>query len=425
MLAQVLQSGPTFIIRPAGPLNVLAEEVQKTPAELARELAVVQQMTSLQSVGQQIIQQFFQPNNDNNPNPQSNGHPHTQIQILFPTITTVMDETTHTGGTVDHVAATVTTTDGNGVPFGPTQIFDIPVPNGVTPPNAPAIIAADDRGAAAGAIVNGGSTNDPTPVIHVDLSGTNAFAGDAVELFNGTTAVGLPVLLTAANIAAGFVDITTPALADGAYHLNASITDAAGYTSPASNVADFTVDTVAPTLASIAPAAYTDTSAPDHFDATTGTLVGNDAAGAAALTYGIDGGAADTSHGGYNIAEAGTYGTLYVNSASGAYEFIPNDAAINSLSTAATEHFTVTATDPAGNKAHQDFAVTLTGANDAPVVVGNTSTANNHDLVNNLGGTAGFGENVLAANDDGSTPAIDITSVFGSEGLNFFGTHFT
>ncbi|HZE17917.1 MAG TPA: FecR family protein, partial [Mycobacterium sp.] len=153
VLAQVLQSGPTFIIRPAGPLNVLAEEVQKTPAELARELAIVQQMTSLQSVGQQIIQQFFQPNNDNNPNPQSNGHPHTQIQILFPTITTVMDETTHTGGTVDHVAATVTTTDGNGLPFGPTQIFDIPVPNGVTPPNAPAIIAADDRGAAAGAIV--------------------------------------------------------------------------------------------------------------------------------------------------------------------------------------------------------------------------------------------------------------------------------
>ncbi|HZE16998.1 MAG TPA: nidogen-like domain-containing protein, partial [Mycobacterium sp.] len=148
-----------------------------------------------------------------------------------------------------------------------------------------------------------------------------------------------------------------------------------------------------------------------------------------------------TSHGGYNIAEAGTYGTLYVNSASGAYEFIPNDAAINALPAAATEHFTVTVTDPAGNTAHQDFAVALTGVNDAPVVVGNTSTASvptdmltslaasylvaGHDLVNKLGGAAGFGENSLGPNDDGSTPAINITSVFGSEGLNFFGTHFT
>jgi Ca2+-binding RTX toxin-like protein len=42
-------------------------------------------------------------------------------------------------------------------------------------------------------------------------------------------------------------------------------------------------------------------------------------------------------------------------------------------------------------------------------------------LVNGLGGTAGFGENSLARNDDGSSSAIDIRSVFPS-GLNFFGT---
>jgi Ca2+-binding RTX toxin-like protein len=42
-------------------------------------------------------------------------------------------------------------------------------------------------------------------------------------------------------------------------------------------------------------------------------------------------------------------------------------------------------------------------------------------LVNNLGGAAGFGENVLPVNDDGSTLAIDITSVFGPDGLDFFG----
>jgi hypothetical protein len=46
-------------------------------------------------------------------------------------------------------------------------------------------------------------------------------------------------------------------------------------------------------------------------------------------------------------------------------------------------------------------------------------------LVGNLGGTAGFGENVLPANDDGSTPFIDVTSVFGANGLNFFGHNYT
>jgi hypothetical protein len=47
------------------------------------------------------------------------------------------------------------------------------------------------------------------------------------------------------------------------------------------------------------------------------------------------------------------------------------------------------------------------------------------DLVNNLGGTAGFGENSLARNDDGSTSFIDLTSVFGSQGINFFGHNYT
>ncbi len=42
------------------------------------------------------------------------------------------------------------------------------------------------------------------------------------------------------------------------------------------------------------------------------------------------------------------------------------------------------------------------------------------DLVRNLGGTVGFGENILNRNDDGSTGPIDITGVFGGP-LDFFG----
>ena len=45
-------------------------------------------------------------------------------------------------------------------------------------------------------------------------------------------------------------------------------------------------------------------------------------------------------------------------------------------------------------------------------------------LTNGLGGAAGFGENALAANDDGSTAFLDLSTVF-SGGLDFFGTNYT
>jgi hypothetical protein len=43
------------------------------------------------------------------------------------------------------------------------------------------------------------------------------------------------------------------------------------------------------------------------------------------------------------------------------------------------------------------------------------------DLINGLGGPAGFGETDAALSDDDATPAIDLTPVF-PDGLNFFGT---
>ncbi len=46
-------------------------------------------------------------------------------------------------------------------------------------------------------------------------------------------------------------------------------------------------------------------------------------------------------------------------------------------------------------------------------------------LVNNLGGTAGFGESSLARNDDGSTAFIDMRPIFGAQGINFFGHYYT
>lgn len=46
-------------------------------------------------------------------------------------------------------------------------------------------------------------------------------------------------------------------------------------------------------------------------------------------------------------------------------------------------------------------------------------------LLNGLGGAAGFGENYLTRNDDSYVSSIDIRPVFGNSGLNFFGTTYT
>ncbi|MDH6263564.1 hypothetical protein M2427_007520 [Bradyrhizobium sp. BR13661] len=46
-------------------------------------------------------------------------------------------------------------------------------------------------------------------------------------------------------------------------------------------------------------------------------------------------------------------------------------------------------------------------------------------LINGLGGPAGFGTNTLAAGDDNYSSAINITSVFGTAGVNFFGHNYT
>ncbi len=60
----------------------------------------------------------------------------------------------------------------------------------------------------------------------------------------------------------------------------------------------------------------------------------------------------------------------------------------------------------------------LSAVAQADITHGNT-------LVGGLGGAAGYGENSLAPNDDGSSAAIDITGIFGSTGLGFFGTNYT
>jgi VCBS repeat-containing protein len=97
-----------------------------------------------------------------------------------------------------------------------------------------------------------------------------------------------------------------------------------------------------------------------------GTLVGADVDGDT-LTYGIQGGSAS----GVNLVSLlGTYGTLTVNTATGAYSYAPNAAAIDPLDTGEnpTDSFTVTVSDGHGGTGTQTYTVNVHGGDDTPTL---------------------------------------------------------
>ncbi|HEY0650837.1 Ig-like domain-containing protein [Phenylobacterium sp.] len=118
----------------------------------------------------------------------------------------------------------------------------------LTAPNAPSILEVSDNLApVTGVVASGGVTNDATPTVKIGLAGTNAVAGDQVQLFNGVSPLGGTVTLTATHITLGFVEITTSALTNGqSYAFNAKVIDIAGNASNASGSWSVTIDNAAP-----------------------------------------------------------------------------------------------------------------------------------------------------------------------------------
>ena len=97
--------------------------------------------------------------------------------------------------------------------------------------------------------------------------------------------------------------------------------------------------------ASLTSTTFTDTAGADTFSAVTGTLSTVERDGLQTQSYGVTGGSADTSVSGYDTSKAGTYGKLYVNASTGAYTYVPDNAAINALTANTSEGFTLTVSD--------------------------------------------------------------------------------
>ena len=131
-----------------------------------------------------------------------------------------------------------------------------------TAPNAPSITSVtDDVGIIQGALANNAVTDDTNLTVRVSLTGTGAASNDAVQLYNGTTALGSTATLSSTDIGNGYVDITTPTLSNGStYNLRAAVIDVAGNTSGEStnNAHNVTIDTSAPTATVAITAITTD-----------------------------------------------------------------------------------------------------------------------------------------------------------------------
>ncbi len=131
-----------------------------------------------------------------------------------------------------------------------------PTPNPGTGPvlgfaklNAPTLTQlTDDVGSVTGVVANGGVTDDTVLLVRVSLLNTHALVNDHVQLLSDGADLGPWVLLSEADIVAGYVDFVTPSLTLGTtYVLTAKIIDATGHQSLASDPYLVTIDTVGPT----------------------------------------------------------------------------------------------------------------------------------------------------------------------------------
>ncbi|MFP3544106.1 VCBS domain-containing protein [Rhizobium sp. SIMBA_035] len=129
----------------------------------------------------------------------------------------------------------------------------------------------------------------------------------------------------------------------------------------------------APTIALMESGTYIDTANDDEFKPIEGFVPGHDIDRNDALRYGVEGGQPLAGDPKYDIVKVGTYGELRLNSATGAYMFTPNDAAIEGLKDHQSEGFTFTVTDKAGASGTQVWTVEVNGVNDTASISGNAT----------------------------------------------------
>ncbi|MDI1345454.1 MAG: nidogen-like domain-containing protein, partial [Pseudolabrys sp.] len=284
IIANVVQDGPMILVRPVGPLQVLAEEIQKTPVQLATELAALQQILSIKAIGDQILQQNQQPDPNATPNPQSTDKPHTQFQIDLHFINPNGPNGTpdpNDGNPAPPTSATVTqtTTDGDGNKT--TTVEEVKIPANLAPLTfGPLQQTANEDTALVFSSTHGNAISvfdADTASLTVTVAATHGVlslsgvagltftsgdgSGDATMTFSGTQ--------DSINAALEGMSFTPAAEYSGQASVSVTTTD--GHSTSATDTIDITVAAVndAPVIAqpNSPTMAYTENQAPTSIDA--------------------------------------------------------------------------------------------------------------------------------------------------------------
>ncbi|MCK1491917.1 VCBS domain-containing protein [Bradyrhizobium sp. 160] len=147
-----------------------------------------------------------------------------------------------------------------------------------------------------------------------------------------------------------------------------------GLVVPASFAPDAPLIHSPPTLTLGSGPVEVDTVAFDEFSASSGSFSAASFGSGATPIFGIAGGAVGPSTfagASYDVEKAGSFGILYLNSATGAYAYVPNNDAINALKAPSTDSFTIMASDGFAS-ASQTFTVEIAGTDDAAAISGET-----------------------------------------------------
>ncbi|HKU07596.1 MAG TPA: DUF5801 repeats-in-toxin domain-containing protein [Bradyrhizobium sp.] len=134
---------------------------------------------------------------------------------------------------------------------------------------------------------------------------------------------------------------------------------------------------VPPSLGAAPSPIEIDTSVFDTFSDTSGTFTATSPRAGATLVFSISGGTpGNTVLNGvtYTMSQTGLFGTLYLNSASGAYTFVPNNDAINALKTDTTQNFIITVSDGTLSDT-ETFTIHIHGVEDAAIISGTATGA--------------------------------------------------
>lgn len=232
----------------------------------------------------------------------------------------------------------------------PTTTTSYTVDN--TAPSAPSSAPT----AVAGPLINAAESASGFSVV-ASLAGTNAVAGDVVELKLGGNSFTTPLThtLTSADISSNSYTFTVAANSlgsDGTKSLTAVVTDAAGNAGSASAALSLTLDTVAPSAASSAPTTPAGSTI-DAAEAASGFSVVASLAGTNAAV----GNTVELKLGGVSFGTPLTHTLTSADIGAGSYTFTVTGT---DLGSDGTKSLTSVVTDAAGNEGAASAALALT-----------------------------------------------------------------